>query len=145
MNPATNNTITAPTIRYVLLEPPDPLLRLVLLLFAKMFLFLVRGEIVAHAARFSETFQYDHDRGESPRMPQGTQGSLYAFRTAPSVETRGEAEGLEGSVMVAHVVDLESGMGDAVLVGDELFEFAPAGVAVFVLTDEDVGGEGWEA
>src|SRR5829696_1718662 len=69
MNPATNNTVTAPTIRYVLLEPPDPLLRLVLLLFAKIFLFLVRCEIVAHAARFSETFQSDHDRGESPRMP----------------------------------------------------------------------------
>ena len=54
MNPATNATITAPTIRYVLLEPPDPLLRLLPLLFAKIFLFLVRGEIVAHAARLSE-------------------------------------------------------------------------------------------
>src|SRR5215208_4687051 len=53
MNPAMNTTIIAPTIRYVLLEPPDPLLRL-LLLFAKIFLFLVRGEILAHAARFSE-------------------------------------------------------------------------------------------
>ena len=57
MNPATNATITAPTIRYVLLEPPDPLLRLLLLLFAKIFLFLVRGEIVAHAARLSEKLQ----------------------------------------------------------------------------------------
>jgi hypothetical protein len=47
--------------------------------------------------------------------------------------------------MVAHVVDLEGCMGDAVLVGEELFEFAPAGVAVFVLADEDVGGEGREA
>ena len=48
-------------------------------------------------------------------------------------------------MMVAHVVDLEGGMGDAVLVGEEFFEFAPAGVAVFVLADEDVGGEGREA
>src|SRR5215204_5301644 len=47
--------------------------------------------------------------------------------------------------MVAHVVDLEGGVGDAVLVSEELFEFAPAGVAVFVLADEDVGGEGREA
>ena len=54
MNPATNTTIIVPTIRYVLLEPPDPLL---MLLFAKIFLFLVRGEIVAHAARFSEKLQ----------------------------------------------------------------------------------------
>jgi hypothetical protein len=53
MNPATNTTIIAPTIKYVLLEPADPLLRL-LLLFTKIFLFLVRGEILAHAARFSE-------------------------------------------------------------------------------------------
>ena len=59
MNPATNATITAPTIRYILLEPPDPLLRL-LLLFAKIFLFLVRSEIVAHAARFSEKLQNVH-------------------------------------------------------------------------------------
>src|SRR5215212_9022404 len=56
-----------------------------------------------------------------------------------SVESGGEAEGLEGGVMVAHVVDLEGGMGDAVLVGEELFEFAPAGVAVFLPADEDVG------
>src|SRR5215203_4850229 len=47
--------------------------------------------------------------------------------------------------MVAYVVDLEGGVGDAVLVSEELFEFAPAGVAVFVLADEDVGGEGREA
>ena len=47
--------------------------------------------------------------------------------------------------MVANMVDLESGVGDAVLVSEELFEFAPAGVAVFVLADEDVGGEGREA
>src|SRR5829696_4978682 len=56
MNPATNTTITAPTMKYVLLEPPDPLLRL-LLLFVKIFLFLARGEIVAHATRFSERLQ----------------------------------------------------------------------------------------
>ena len=41
--------------------------------------------------------------------------------------------------MVAHVIDLEGGMGDAVLVGEEFFEFAPAGVAVFVPSDEHVG------
>ena len=58
---------------------------------------------------------------------------------------RGEAEGLEGGVMVANVVDLQGGMGDTVLLGEEAFEFAPAGVAVFVPADEDVGGEGWEA
>lgn len=42
-------------------------------------------------------------------------------------------------MMFAHVVDLEGGMGDAVLVGEEFFEFAPAGVAVFVSSDEHVG------
>src|SRR5215204_4793573 len=47
--------------------------------------------------------------------------------------------------MVAYVVDLEGGMGDVVLAGKEFFEFAPAGVAVFVAADEDVGGEGREA
>ena len=47
--------------------------------------------------------------------------------------------------MVAHMVDLEGGMRDAVLVSEEFFEFAPAGVAVFVPSDEDVGGEGREA
>src|SRR5215207_448452 len=58
---------------------------------------------------------------------------------------RGEAEGLEGGVMVAHVVDLQGGMGDTVLVGEEAFEFAPAGVAVFVSAYEDMSGEGWKA
>src|SRR5215210_3080373 len=47
--------------------------------------------------------------------------------------------------MVADVVDLEGGMGDIVFVGEEVFEFAPAGMAVFVPADEDVGGEGWKA
>ena len=47
--------------------------------------------------------------------------------------------------MVANMVDLEGGVGDAVLVSEEPFEFTPAGVAVFVLADEDVGGEGREA
>jgi hypothetical protein len=64
MNPATNKTITAPTIRYVLLEPPDPLLRLLPLLFAKIHLFLACGEIVAHATRFSERLQ--NARATSP-------------------------------------------------------------------------------
>ena len=40
-----------------------------------------------------------------------------SFRTALSVEAGGEAEGLERGVMVAHVVDLEGGMGDVVLAG----------------------------
>src|SRR5215212_11887285 len=44
--------------------------------------------------------------------------------------------------MVAYVVDLESSVGDAVLPGEELFELAPAGVAIFSPADEDVGGEG---
>jgi hypothetical protein len=48
-------------------------------------------------------------------------------------------------VMVAYVVDLEGGMGDIVLSVEEFFEFAPAGVAVFLAADEDVGGEGREA
>ena len=58
---------------------------------------------------------------------------------------RGEAEGLEGGVMVTDVVHLEGGMGDTVFAGEEVFEFAPAGVAVFLASDEDVGGEGGEA
>ena len=144
MNPATNTTIIAPTIRYVFLEPPVPLLRL-LLLFAKIFLFLVRGEIVAHAARFSERLQNVRVTSHKATTTHGTLGSLQAFRTALSVESGREAEGLEGGVMVAHVVDLEGSMGDAVLVSEEIFEFAPAGVAVFVLADEDVGGEGRKA
>ena len=36
-------------------------------------------------------------------------------------------------------------MGDPVLVGEELFEFAPAGMTVLVPADEDMGGEGREA
>src|SRR5829696_6964936 len=59
-----------------------------------------------------------------------------------SVETGGEAECLQRSMMVAYVVDLEGGVGDAVLPGEEFFEFAPAGVAIFSPADEDVGGEG---
>ena len=58
---------------------------------------------------------------------------------------RGEAEGLEGGVMVADVVYLEGGMGDAIFAGEEVFEFAPAAVAVFLAADEYVGGEGGEA
>ncbi len=41
--------------------------------------------------------------------------------------------------MVAYVVDLEGGMGDVVLLGEEPFEFAPAGMAVFAAAYEDVG------
>src|SRR5215212_3776862 len=59
-----------------------------------------------------------------------------------SMETGGEAQCLQRGVMVAYVVDLESGVGDAILPGEELFEFAPAGVAIFSPADEDVGGEG---
>ena len=76
MNPATKTTITAPTIRYVLLEPPDPLLRLLPLLFAKIFLFLVRREIVAHAARFSE-------RRQTARVTSHTATTI----TAPTLPT----------------------------------------------------------
>ena len=43
-----------------------------------------------------------------------------------------EAEGLEGGVMVTYVVDLEGGVGDPELVGEDLFEVAAAGVAVLV-------------
>src|SRR5918998_554237 len=45
----------------------------------------------------------------------------------------------------ADVVDLEGGVGDTVLAGEEVFEVAAASVAVFALADEDVGGEGREA
>src|SRR5919112_6549360 len=75
MNPATKTTITAPTIRYVLLEPPDPLLRLLPLLFAKTFLFLARGEIVAHATRFSE-------RPQNARATNHTANAASAIHTA---------------------------------------------------------------
>src|SRR5215210_2042572 len=61
------------------------------------------------------------------------------------VRVRGKAEGLEGGVVVSHVVHLEGGMGDAVFVGEEVFEFAPAGVAIFPAADEDVGRKGGEA
>src|SRR5215218_11114140 len=74
MNPATNTTITAPTMKYVLLEPPDPLLRL-LLLFVKNFLFLARGEIVAHATRFSE-------RPQNARATNHTANAASAIHTA---------------------------------------------------------------
>src|SRR5919199_1333805 len=47
--------------------------------------------------------------------------------------------------MVADVVYLEGGVGDVVLTGEEVFEVAPAGVAVLALADEDVGGESREA
>lgn len=47
--------------------------------------------------------------------------------------------------MVSDVVDLKGGVGDAVLVGEETFEFASAGVAVLLAPDEDVGGEGGKA
>lgn len=36
---------------------------------------------------------------------------------ASAFEAGGEAEGLEGGVMVAHVVHLKGGMGDTVFVG----------------------------
>jgi hypothetical protein len=43
------------------------------------------------------------------------------------------------ALVITDVVHLEGGMGDIELVGEELFEFAAAGVAVFVAADEDVG------
>ena len=52
---------------------------------------------------------------------------------------------MEGGVVVAYVVHLQGGMGDTVFVGEEIFEFAPAGVAVLVAAYEDVGGECGEA
>ncbi len=61
-------------MKYVLLEPPDPLLRL-LLLFAKIFLFLARGEIVAHATRFSE-------RPQNARATNHTANAASAIHTA---------------------------------------------------------------
>src|SRR5215218_7067690 len=100
MNPATNTTIIAPTIKYVLLEPADPLLRL-LLLFTKIFLFLVCGEILAHAARFSES---------KPARPR-----VLVSLPHSAVSRFGKGSGGSGvRVMVAHVVDLEGGVGDAV-------------------------------
>src|SRR5829696_993979 len=47
--------------------------------------------------------------------------------------------------VVADVVDLEGSVGDAVLLGEEVFEVAAPGVAVFATADEDVGREGREA
>ena len=82
MNPATNATITAPTIRYVLLEPPDPLLRLLLLLFAKIFLFLVRGEIVAHAARLSEASERPRREPYGQRRERDPHGHHYGSHLA---------------------------------------------------------------
>jgi hypothetical protein len=43
------------------------------------------------------------------------------------------------ALVVADVVDLEGGVGDTVLAGEEGFEVAAAGVAVLTLADEDVG------
>jgi len=43
------------------------------------------------------------------------------------------------ALVITDVVHLEGGMGDIELVGEELFEFAAAGVAVFVAADEDMG------
>ena len=51
----------------------------------------------------------------------------------------GEAEALEGGVVIAGVVYLEGGVGDPELVGQKLLEVAAAGVAVLVVGDEDVG------
>ena len=48
-------------------------------------------------------------------------------------------------MMVADVVYLEGGMGDTVFAGEEVFQFATAGVAIFLAADEHVGGEGGEA
>jgi hypothetical protein len=57
MNPATKRTMIAPTIRYTLLWPPDPLLRILALLLATTFLFLAGGKIVTHAPRLPEGHQ----------------------------------------------------------------------------------------
>ncbi len=62
-----------------------------------------------------------------------------------SVVAGGKAKGLEGGVAVARVVYLEGGVGDPELVGEEFLEVVAAGVAVLVVTDEDVRREGGEA
>lgn len=56
-----------------------------------------------------------------------------------------EARAVQLALVFADVVDLEGGVGDTVLAGEEGFEVAAAGVAVLALADEDVGGEGGEA
>ncbi len=58
---------------------------------------------------------------------------------------REELRAVHLAFVIADVVDLEGGMGDTVLVCQQLLEVAAAGVAVLALADEDVGGEGWEA
>ena len=52
---------------------------------------------------------------------------------------REELRAVHLAFVFADVVDLEGGVGDAVLAGEEILEFAAAGVAVLVLADEDVG------
>ena len=49
------------------------------------------------------------------------------------------------SELISGVVHLEGGVFDAVLVGEELFEVATSGMAIFVVADEHVGREGGEA
>jgi len=58
---------------------------------------------------------------------------------------REELRAVRLAFVIADVVDLEGGMGDTVLVFQQFFEVAAAGVAVLALAYEDVGGEGWEA
>src|SRR5919112_1211088 len=73
-------------------------------------------------------------------------GRCYVFANRASVVgVGGKAQGLEGGLMVAYMVHLEGGMGDSVFAGEEVFEFAPAGVGVFLAADQHVGGEGGKA
>ncbi len=48
-------------------------------------------------------------------------------------------------MVISHMVHLQGSVGDPVFSLQEVFEFPATGVAVFVLSDEDVRGEGREA
>ena len=67
------------------------------------------------------------------------------MRAARLLAEREEPRAVRLALVVSDVVDLQGGVGDAVLAGEEVFEVAAPGVAVLVLADEDVGGEGREA
>ena len=61
------------------------------------------------------------------------------MRVAGLLAEREELRSVYLALVIADVVDLEGGVGDAVLAGEEVLEFAASGVAVLVLADEDVG------
>ena len=85
-----------------------------LLLVVKIFLFLACDEILAYRARVSE--------GRPVREPSIVREPVDAGDASEkafclSVVGGGEAEGLQGGVVVASVVYLEGGVGDPELVG----------------------------